>query len=75
MNENVGSRASFHHHDVEAVPVVDGLPVGRAGGAQRVHSELQARGPDRIHVDDVAQVLDVGREQVLSMGGRAASAR
>ena len=54
-----------HDGDVQAVDGVDRLPVGRGGAAERVHAQLEAGAADGVHVDDVAQVLDVGQDEIF----------
>ena len=47
--------------DVEIVDVVDRFPVRQRRAAERIDAELEVRGADRIHVDDVLQVFDIGQ--------------
>ena len=35
------------------------------GAAERVDAELEAGGADGVHVDDVAQVVDVGQDEIF----------
>src|SRR6476620_10454203 len=44
---------------------VDWLPIRLGRTTQRVHTQLQAGAADRLHIDDVAQVLDIGQDEVL----------
>ena len=53
--------------DVEPVDGVDRLPVVHGRAAERIDAELEAGRADRVHVDDVAQVLDVGQDEVFLM--------
>ena len=51
--------------DVETVDAIDRLPVVHGSAAERIDAELQSRRTDRLHVDDVPQVLDVRQHEVL----------
>ncbi len=57
--------------DLQVEPVVlgDARPVVDAGAAERVHAEVELAGADRIEVDDVAEIGDVGAEVVVAVGG------
>ena len=63
------------HFDLEAVNAIDRLPVVHARAAERVHCELQSRGADRVHVDDVPQVLHVRSREVLLVERRSTLSR
>ena len=60
---------------VEAVALADPRPVGHARAAERVGAEAQAGRPDRIHVDDRREVVDVGRHVVMGRDRRAGVGR
>src|SRR5439155_4861995 len=45
----------------------DGTPVVDAGPAQRIGADADALGADRVYVDDVGQVLDVGVQVVVPL--------
>ena len=51
--------------DVEPVDGVDRLPVRLRRTAERIDAQREARGADRVHVDDVSQILDVRQDEVL----------
>ena len=53
---------------VQAVAGGDGRPVGDARAAHRVHAEAQAGRRDGRHVEDLVQVVDVGRDVVVGRG-------
>ena len=58
----------IHHRDVELVDGVNRRPVVHGSAAQRVDRKAQVRSTDRIHVDDISQVLDVGHQEVFLAG-------
>ena len=64
-----------HHLDVQAVDFVDRLPVVHRRAAERVHAQLQAGGADRVHVDDVPQVVDIGQDEIFLVRGRCLERR
>src|SRR5262249_31766161 len=51
--------------EVQAVAFADRLPVTGRGPAQRIDADLDAGRLDGVHVDDVAQVVDVGRHVIV----------
>ena len=53
--------------DVELVDRIDRLPVMHGGAAQRVDGELEAGGANGVHIDDVAQVVDIGQDEIFLM--------
>ena len=54
-----------HDDDVQMIDGVDWLPVGLGGAAEWIHAQLQAGAADRIHIDDVSQILDVRQHEIL----------
>ena len=70
----VGSTSSLTTLEVEPVALGDRLEVGDAGAAQRVGADPHARVADRVDVDHVRQVVDVGGHVVVraSCSGRRA---
>ena len=56
--------------DIETVPIGDRLPVMDGRAAQRVDAELEAGRANRLHVDDVRQIGDIGLDEV-DLEGRA----
>ena len=48
----------------------DRLPVGQRRAAERVDADRDARVADGVHVDDLVQVIDVGRHEILLMRRR-----
>jgi len=56
--------------DVESIEGIDGLPVVSGGAAERVDRERQAGPANGVHVEDVAQIVDVGQDEVLLMSAR-----
>ena len=55
----------IHDGDVQLVDRVDRLPIMHGGAAERVDGELEVGGADRLHVDDVAQVIDVRQDEIF----------
>ena len=60
-----------HDRQVEAVALADRRPVVDARPAQRVHAQAQAGRPDRVHVEDGAQVAHVDAPEVVGPRRRA----
>ena len=60
---------------VEAVALDDRLPVMHAGAAERIDADLHAGAADRLHVDDVAEVGDVGPDIIVALDAGAICAR
>ena len=56
------------HRDIQPVGRIDRLPVMHGSAAQRVDRQLEAGGANGVHVDDVAQIVDIGTEQIFLMG-------
>ncbi len=54
-----------HHLDVQAIGLGDDVPVGNAGAAQRIDTDLDARVLDGIHVQHVLQVIHVRGDIVV----------
>ncbi len=50
--------------DIQFVNGIDWLPVRQRGAAERVNGQLQAGRANRIQVDDVTQILDIGYDIV-----------
>ena len=59
--------ALVDHREVEAVVVADRLPVVHGCPAERVRADADARLADRVDVDDVREVLDVVRAEVVGL--------
>ena len=59
---------SIGDRDVEAVDRIDQVPVAHRSAAERVDRQRQPRAANGIHVDDIAQVVDVGKHQVALLG-------
>src|ERR1700704_4817270 len=55
------------HRDIQTVTLGDWLPVGQGSPAQRIYPDLQTRGSDCIHVDDVLEIFDIRHDEVLLM--------
>ena len=53
----------------------DGLPVGKRGAAQGIDAALDVGVPDRFHVDDVRQILDVRSDEIVQASGRGLERR
>ena len=58
------------HRQIEAVACGDGGPVMNARAAQRVHTHPDFRFADRLHVDCVAKIADIGIEKIVAMRRR-----
>ena len=56
------------HRDVQLVDFVDCLPVRQRRTAKRVNTELQTRSADRIDINDVRQIIDIGKDKVFRVG-------
>src|SRR5271170_4630140 len=55
---------------LDAVLLDHGGPVMHSCAAERIDSNLNARAPNLLHVDDVAEVADVGADVVVLVQGR-----
>ncbi len=53
--------------NAQLVDGVDRLPIMDGGAAERVDGEFETGGADRLHIDDVTQVVDVGQDQIFLM--------
>src|ERR1039458_8700747 len=51
--------------NVQAIRRIDRLPVRPGGTAKWIDAQLQISRADRLHVDDVVQILDIGPDEVL----------
>lgn len=60
----------IHHGDIQAVDFIDPFPVMDRRAAQRVHAQRQAGAADCLHVNHVAQVVDVGQDEIFLMRAR-----
>ena len=52
------------------VALDDGLPIVHAGAAQRIDPYLDACGADRLHVNDISEVGDIGPGVIMAMNAR-----
>ena len=52
---------------VKAVALDDGLPVAHRRSPQGIDTDLHAGGADRLHVDDIGKVSDIGRDVIMAM--------
>ena len=55
------------HGNVEAVQRGDRLPVMHGGAAERIDAQANASDPDAININDVGEVLDIRRQEIVSM--------
>jgi hypothetical protein len=51
--------------DVQAIDCVDRLPVFQRGSPKRIDRECKPSASDRIHIDDLPQVVDIGYHQIV----------
>ena len=65
MNEKVGSTCGLTTAMSQFIDRVDRLPVMHGGAAERVDGELELGGADRVHIDDVAQVVDIRQDEIF----------
>src|SRR5215813_254701 len=54
-----------YDRDVEFVDFVDRFPIMHGSAAKRVHAQLETRGADGIHVDDIPQITDVRQNKIF----------
>ena len=59
-----------HDIDVQTVDFVDRPPVMHRRAAERIHAQLETGGANRVHIDDVPQVVDIGQDEVFLVRGR-----
>ena len=64
----IGGRV--HDRDIQAIPFGDRLPIVQRSPAQRIHANLKAGFRNRLHVDDVAQLFHVRRQEIALLGSR-----
>jgi hypothetical protein len=57
------------HLHVEVIHGVDRLPVVKRGTAEGIDPQGQPRTADHVHVDGGGQIVDVGSDEVLLVGG------
>jgi len=62
-----GIRVRVDERDVELVGLCNGNPERQGAAAHRVSAEAQSRGLDRLDIDHVAEVPDVGPDEVVIM--------
>ena len=74
MNPKVGSTRSLITREFEAVALRNARPIMHAGAAERIDAHAYARGADRLHVDDISEILDVRADEVVLVG-RSGAAR
>ena len=55
--------------ELEAVAFGDARPIGQAGAAQRVGTEIEARVADGVHVEDGGQIVDIFGDVIVAVGG------
>jgi hypothetical protein len=55
----------IHDNYIKLVDGVDRLPIMDRGPAERIHAQLQAGGSDRVHVNDVSEVVDIRQDEVF----------
>src|SRR5262249_24238124 len=64
----------IHDLEVESVAVPDGIPVGYAGAAQRIHPDTNLALANGLEIDDRLEISHVGLEVRMGMrGGRPPS--
>ena len=62
------------HGEIDAVALGDARPVMHAGAAQRIDAHADAGGADGVEIDHVAEIGDVGLEEIVLGRGAARSA-
>ena len=60
MKRKVGSIVGIHDLEVQAVALVDRLPVGGAGAAERIHARDAAGVANGLHIHDDGRSLTYG---------------
>ena len=40
------------------------------GSTERIYSHVDARCPDCVHIDNIVQVVYIGRQEIVAMRGR-----
>src|SRR5262249_47052356 len=51
--------------DIQVIDGVDWLPIRFGGSAEWINPKLQASAPNRVDIDDVPEVLDVGQNKIF----------
>ena len=72
MKRKVGSTSSLTTRQIELVALGDPRPVVHAGAAERIDAHADAGAADRIEVDDAAEIVDVGAQEIVLVRGRGA---
>ena len=67
MKRKVGSTASLTTVACDAVTLDHRLPVAHRRAAERIDPDLDAGAADRLHVDDIGEVGDIGADIVVAM--------
>ena len=69
MKRKVGSTLGLRICNDEMILFGDAGPVVDAGAAERVDGELEGGVGEDVEVDDVGEVVDVGGDVVVAVGG------
>ncbi len=54
-----------HHGEIQTINIRDRPPVAHGGAAQRIDAKFKAGVTNRVHVNDVAQIVDIGNDEVF----------
>ncbi len=58
----------IHHRQVKAVALFDRLPVRQRRAAQRINADAHTGRADGLHVNDLAQRVDIRRDEIVGVG-------
>jgi hypothetical protein len=60
----------IHDCDLQSVGGIDRLPIIDGGAAKRVDRETELSGVNGVHVDHVAQIVDIGKDDSSARNDR-----
>ncbi len=58
-----------HDRDIQFVSRINRFPIWQRRAAERVHAQLQTGGADGVQIHDIFQILNIGQNKIVLMGG------
>ena len=68
MKRKVGSTV-IHHGEIQPIAFGDRPPVVHSRAAQGIDTEADPGAADGLHIDDVSQIVNIGRDVVVLVRG------
>ena len=56
-----------HHRQIQTIALGNRAPIMHPGATQRIHAQTDVRAANRLHVEHVAEIADVGVEIVVAV--------